>query len=113
VHSYIPTSPTRSRAIIRMFGFRGERRSPRAWLSSRFTGWQGRMGNRRVQLEDASIFGAVQRGLEASTYRGVIGTREERVYCFQKYVRDRCEDAQSSSLAANGRLASRHASAAT
>lgn len=112
-HSYIPTSPTRSRAIVRMYGFRGERRNPRAWLSSRFAGWQGRMGNRNVQLEDASIFGAVQRGLEASTYRGVIGTREERVYCFQKYVRDRCEDAPSSTVAINARADQRHASAAT
>ena len=90
-HVYLPTSPTRSKAIVRMYGFRGERRHPRAWISSRLTAWQGRRGNRNVQLEDASIFSAVQRGLESSAYRGVIGTREERVYVFQKFVRDRCQ----------------------
>lgn len=32
----------------------------------------------------------MQRGLEASPHRGVIGTREERIYVFQKYVLDTC-----------------------
>jgi choline monooxygenase len=45
---------------------------------------------RQVKREDMAIFPAVQRGMEASTSRGVIGTREERIYVFQKYVLDRC-----------------------
>jgi hypothetical protein len=45
---------------------------------------------RQIVLEDRAIYPDVQRGLEASRSRGVIGTREERVYVFQRYVRDRC-----------------------
>jgi phenylpropionate dioxygenase-like ring-hydroxylating dioxygenase large terminal subunit len=45
---------------------------------------------RKVIQEDAPIFADVQRGMEASASRGVIGAREERVYVFQKYVLDQC-----------------------
>jgi choline monooxygenase len=41
----------------------------------------------RALAEDAAILSDVQQGLEASPHRGVIGTREERVHAFQKYVK--------------------------
>jgi choline monooxygenase len=45
---------------------------------------------RQVIIEDKAIYSDVQRGLDASTFRGALGIREERVYVFQKYVLDRC-----------------------
>ena len=45
---------------------------------------------RKVFREDASIYQGVQRGMEASPHRGVIGTREERVHVFQEYVNREC-----------------------
>jgi hypothetical protein len=44
----------------------------------------------QVNKEDIALYPDIQRGLKASAFRGVIGTREERVYTFQKYVLDRC-----------------------
>ena len=41
---------------------------------------------RQVVGEDATIFPQVQRGLESSPHRGALGTREERLYMFQRYM---------------------------
>ncbi len=49
-----------------------------------------RTAARRILSEDSPIFPALQRGVEASTFPGVIGTREERVYTFQEFLVNRC-----------------------
>ena len=36
--------------------------------------------------EDLGIFADQQQGLSTSRHKGVIGTREERIYAFQKYL---------------------------
>jgi phenylpropionate dioxygenase-like ring-hydroxylating dioxygenase large terminal subunit len=87
---YFPTSPTTSRTILRAYSYWGQRRSPLAWWMARATAYQVRTGNLKVQLEDAAIFADAQRGIEASVHQGCIGTREERVYAFQEFVRQRC-----------------------
>jgi phenylpropionate dioxygenase-like ring-hydroxylating dioxygenase large terminal subunit len=89
-HVYLPTSPTTSRAIVRAFSYVGKRRNPLAWLAARSTAWNTRRALPTIQLEDASVMQSAQRGIEATEHRGCIGTREERVYAFQKFVRDRC-----------------------
>ena len=48
---------------------------------------------RQVFDEDGTIYTGVQQGLEASPHRGVIGTREERIYHFQEYVNRVCQGA--------------------
>jgi hypothetical protein len=50
----------------------------------------GSIGNRKVQEEDARVFAPTQRGVMHSRRKGRLGRREERVYVFQRYVRDRC-----------------------
>ncbi len=45
-------------------------------------------GVRRVFHEDMRLWTSIQRGLAASGHRGVLSAREERVYAFQRYVRD-------------------------
>jgi phenylpropionate dioxygenase-like ring-hydroxylating dioxygenase large terminal subunit len=84
-----PTSPTTCRYCVWIFTLRGRRRGPFAWLLARILQGIVRHVATQVLREDGGIYPAVQQGLQASPHRGVIGTREERVYVFQKYVIDR------------------------
>lgn len=83
---YLPTSPTTVRIRVRLFAVRGTRRGPIAsavsWLAWRFA----KSKTLQVHNEDRGIYAAQQIGLERSRHPGVIGSREERIYAFQKYV---------------------------
>jgi choline monooxygenase len=83
---YQPTSAKTVRIRVRFFGVRGTRRGPLAPLVSLLT-WQAeKRKTLEVHGEDRDIYTGQQCGLEASSHRGVIGTREERLYVFQKYI---------------------------
>ena len=45
-------------------------------------------GVRGVFREDMRLWSSIQRGLSASSHRGVLSAREERVHAFQRFVRD-------------------------
>ena len=83
---YLPTSATTVRIRVRMFAIRGTRRGPLAsgvsWLAWRFA----MSKTLQVHNEDRGVYAAQQMGLECSHHPGVIGSREERVYVFQKYI---------------------------
>ncbi len=84
-----PTSPTTCRVRTRMFALHGVRRNLYAKLL-RYVVWRiGRRTMKAVFNEDRKIFDAQQRGIQASRHRGVIGTREERIYVFQRYLCER------------------------
>lgn len=83
-----PTGPATCRYRCIFFTLRGRRRNPLAWVLYRTLRAVATLVGKRVFVEDASIYGGVQKGMAASPHRGVIGTREERVYVFQKYVLD-------------------------
>ena len=87
---YIPVSRNRSRTKLRMYSFRSQRMSPQAKL----TGWVVAKSLcrdvRRIMVEDEQICTQQQLGMESSRYCGIIGTREERIYTFQKYLQERC-----------------------
>ena len=86
----IPTSPTTCRHIVWLYTIRGPNRGPLArWLGWNMA-WIVTRIARQIVLEDLPIFPDVQRGLSASVHRGVIGTREERVFVFQDYVTRAC-----------------------
>jgi len=86
-----PTSPTTCRVRTRTFALHGHRRNPFAKLL-RFVAWRiGRRTMHSVFNEDRAIYDAQQRGLAASRHRGVIGTREERVHVFQRYLCDKLQ----------------------
>jgi phenylpropionate dioxygenase-like ring-hydroxylating dioxygenase large terminal subunit len=81
-----PTSSRTVRIRLRLFSYQGTRRDPLskaiAWLA-----WQiGKSVTLRILMEDREVYAAQQRGLEASGHRGVIGTREERIFAFQEYI---------------------------
>ena len=92
VQTYLPLSPTRTRSIARMFSLRGTKPGPLAWFMRRLIAWVGARMDLEIQTEDGSIYAPQQRGIMASQHRGCLGTREERIYAFQKYVRNCCVD---------------------
>ncbi|HEY1191704.1 MAG TPA: aromatic ring-hydroxylating dioxygenase subunit alpha [Gemmata sp.] len=81
-----PTGPATCRYRCIFFTLRGTRSNPLAWALYRTLRPIATAIGKKVFAEDGSIYRGVQRGLEASPHPGVIGTREERVYQFQKYV---------------------------
>jgi choline monooxygenase len=89
VQTVEPLTPTTSRHRAWLYTLDGARRNPWAWLMRLVLRPIVVSTTRRILWEDAGIFAEVQRGMEASRFKGVIGTREERVYAFQRYVRDR------------------------
>lgn len=83
---YMPLSPTTVRIRMRFFAIRGTRRGPLAGLIS-WGAWRyAKTKTLQVHLEDAGVYSSQQKGLERSRHPGVIGSREERVYGFQKYI---------------------------
>jgi len=88
VQMVLPTSPTTCRHRVWLYTLDGTRQNPWAWVVRPLLRWLVVRTARQILLEDAPIFPRVQRGLEASRMPGVIGTREERLYVFQKYVRE-------------------------
>jgi phenylpropionate dioxygenase-like ring-hydroxylating dioxygenase large terminal subunit len=85
-----PTGPRTCRYRCIFFVLKGVRSGPFAWICYRFLRWISTKVARKVFDEDASIYRGVQRGMEASPYPGVIGTREERIHVFQQYVDRTC-----------------------
>ena len=83
---YMPTSPTTVKIRVRMFAIRGTRRGPLA----RFVSWLAwrvaKSKTLQVHTEDRNVYASQQKGLERSKHPGVIGSREERIYVFQKYI---------------------------
>ena len=89
-----PTGPTSCRYRCIFFTLRGHRKSPLAWALYRMLRSIAIVVGKKVFAEDGSIYAGVQRGMGASPHAGVIGTREERVYHFQKYVLDNTRGAK-------------------
>ena len=94
-----PTGPRSCRYRSYFFSLRGPRRGPLAWAVARMLRAISRKVARQVFDEDAAIYDGVQRGLEASPHRGVIGTREERIYYFQEFVNRACQGPRELPLA--------------
>ena len=87
----LPTSPVTSEQSVWVFAPHGNRRNPWAWWVRTIMRPIVVFETRRVLNEDATILGDVQRGLEVSRRRGVIGAREERVFVFQQFVMNQCQ----------------------
>jgi phenylpropionate dioxygenase-like ring-hydroxylating dioxygenase large terminal subunit len=85
-HCVLPTGPRTSQAVIRQFGWVGNRPGVRHWLAGRW-GHVAAHVTRRILLEDTRLYAAIQRGLEASEHPGVLGRCEERIHALQAYVR--------------------------
>ncbi|MBW3598215.1 MAG: aromatic ring-hydroxylating dioxygenase subunit alpha [Planctomycetes bacterium] len=90
VQIVVPTSATTCRHYSWLYTLWNGRRNPLRWLLARpLQGIVVHVG-KQVFREDGSIYEAVQRGIEASPFPGVIGAREERIHDFQRFVLERC-----------------------
>ncbi len=82
-----PLGPQQCLAIVRQFGrlpqSNGFVRRAVAKLWSRLTA----AITKKVLHEDMQIFAAIQRGLNHSPHAGVLGICEERIHCFQNYIK--------------------------
>ncbi len=85
---YLPISPRTVKIRMRFFAVRGTRRGPIAGLASWFAWRFAKAKTLQVHNEDRNVYASQQRGLERSRHPGVIGSREERIYSFQKYILD-------------------------
>lgn len=88
--SYVPVTAGTSKVRLITYSFRGSRRNPISWITWQISKFFGKRSVLQIALEDASIFADQQRGLESSPHPGCIGTLEERLYFFQKYVLNQC-----------------------
>lgn len=93
--STVPTSPTTCRQMCWLYTLRGAKPGILPALISRLMRRFVAKEAKQILLEDMSIFADVQRGMKSSVRRGVLGTREERVYVFQKFVADACSHGES------------------
>lgn len=89
--TYLPLSPTRVRVRIWMFALRGTRRDPFSAAAS-WIAWRiGKRKSMSIFNEDRDIYVDQQKGLQSSRHPGVIGTREERIFAFQSYIKNRLD----------------------
>jgi hypothetical protein len=89
---YLPTGPATSASMAWMFSLDGTKRNPFARVIARLAARHGVQANSAIQREDASVFAAQQRGITATPFKGCIGTREERIWCFHQYLRSTRSD---------------------
>src|SRR5262249_5313051 len=82
IHCVYPTGPRTCRYYGFLYSLWGEKRGPLRWLVGQFLRAIVVWTARKVFAEDATIFGAVQGGLESSPFPGVVGVREERIHVF-------------------------------
>ena len=92
IQAVFPTGPTTCRYRSIFFTLRGKRNNPFAWSVYQTLKSAAILVAKKVFNEDAAIYSGVQRGMESSPHPGVIGTREERIFYFQRYVLDSCKD---------------------
>jgi choline monooxygenase len=90
---FLPTGPTSCRHKAWLYAPRATRPKPLQHLVAAIVSALVRYVSRQVLLEDADIYAQVQRGLQASMFPGVLGTREERVFAFQEWVVKKCAPA--------------------
>jgi phenylpropionate dioxygenase-like ring-hydroxylating dioxygenase large terminal subunit len=88
--TFIPTSPTTSRSVLWMFARRNVKFGPLPRLAAAMVARAGARLNARIMREDLSVFAGQQRGKALGGEPGMLGTREERIYAFQEFVRRRC-----------------------
>lgn len=104
VQMVAPTGPRTSESHIRLFMHRGDGRGRIRGLArrllSRALAVPVASVTTQVVREDNGLFAAIQRGMDASPHAGVIGACEERIFCFQSWLRAQLEVADPRPAAA-------------
>jgi len=87
----LPDGPTNCRNFWRFFHYRGSSKSPVAAAVSKGIGVWGSRFFAKVLGEDADVMPDIQSGLQSpqqATGGGLISTREERIFHFQRYIKE-------------------------
>jgi phenylpropionate dioxygenase-like ring-hydroxylating dioxygenase large terminal subunit len=86
---WTPISPTSCQVVVRQLSPRG--RGPLSRLLRPLSWSWGHFGaraTRQILNEDFELFPSIQRGLEASPHRGVLGICEERISALHRHIVD-------------------------
>jgi phenylpropionate dioxygenase-like ring-hydroxylating dioxygenase large terminal subunit len=83
---YLPRGVDRCEVRHFVYSYHGTRPGPLRELTRIVLNWITRRSYCRLAEEDAAIACEQQKGLNHSPFRGVLGTREERMATFQDYV---------------------------
>jgi choline monooxygenase len=100
VQAVFPVTPTTCRYWTVLYTLRGQRHNPFAWTLANLLRPIVKSISKRIFAEDGRIYADIQKGLAVSPHRGVIGTREERIYMFQEFVTQNCRGARELPMAA-------------
>lgn len=90
-HCVIPTGARSSQAVVCQFGRSEHWRGVRRGIASLW-GKVAAAVTKRILVEDMALYPDIQRGLERSPHRGVLGRCEERIHAFQAYVQTAVDD---------------------
>lgn len=85
---FVPISPDETEQRVWLYAVQGKRWNPLALYIQFLMRFFVRSTTRKILTEDLPIFPAVQRGMRTSSHPGVIGSLEERIHVFQKWVLD-------------------------
>lgn len=94
VMSLWPTSPNSCRMRADVFVLKARRET---LLSRQLTKFWGRLKCgviKKILAEDAALYPAIHKGMQASPFEGTISVREELVFAFQQYVAEQCKVSQ-------------------
>lgn len=96
VECVIPLAPGRSRSIVRTVCDPGPRNRVARSINTYFVKRWANSFMIQVGQEDAALLPHVQQGIEArdQPMGGLISTREERIFHFQRYLLDQLNDAE-------------------
>jgi phenylpropionate dioxygenase-like ring-hydroxylating dioxygenase large terminal subunit len=86
VHYVQPITATNSRSLLFQFGVYPQASKRWQRLLAQGLGNLETMILKRIMNEDLQMYPMVQRGLKASSHRGLLARSEERIYAFQSYL---------------------------
>ncbi len=86
VHDVQPVSPTNSRSLLFQFGVYPQAGKRWQKLLAKSLGYLETLILKRIMHEDIQLYPMIQRGLRASSNRGVLARSEERIHAFQTYM---------------------------
>ncbi len=85
VHGVQPLGPNQARSLIYQFGYCPKEANLIAKALGSLWGRVEGAATRRILQEDFAMYSVIQRGIEASSQRGALSRKEERIHRFQEY----------------------------
>lgn len=105
----LPVAPRQTLNFWQFFMLRGKRRSGGAIVTAKILRHWGRRFFKKALAEDAEVLCGVQAGLDSAAHPhgGLISTREERIFHFQRYILDHAGEVPAGVEVGNTAIGSR------